>query len=77
MELNFNFWYLILISIDIATIFMSSDIGGDVFLFPLSMLWLKFEPRVAIGTALANELCGFSSDQLKGSGHLKFTLNSA
>ncbi len=40
---------------------MSSGIGGAVFFSPLLMLWLKLDPRIAIGTALATELFGFGS----------------
>ena len=43
---------------------MSSGIGGAVFFSPLFMLGLKLDPRIAIGAALANELCGFSSGLL-------------
>lgn len=45
----------------IATIAMSTGIGGAVFFSPLFMLVLKLEPSVAIGTALITELFGFSS----------------
>jgi uncharacterized membrane protein YfcA len=61
MELTFEYWYLFPISILIATISMSSGIGGAVFFSPLLMLWLKLDPREAIGAALATELFGFSS----------------
>ena len=61
MELSFEYWYLLPISILIATISMSSGIGGAVFFSPLFMLGLKLEPRIAIGAALASELAGFGS----------------
>lgn len=61
MEFTFDYWYLFPISIIIATISMSSGIGGAVFFSPLFMLALKLEPRIAIGAALATELAGFSS----------------
>lgn len=61
MELTFEFWYLFPISLLIATIAMSSGIGGAVFFSPLFMLALKLEPGVAIGTALATEFFGFTS----------------
>jgi uncharacterized membrane protein YfcA len=61
MELTFEFWYLLPISILIATISMSSGIGGAVFFSPLLMLALKLDPRIAIGAALATEVAGFSS----------------
>ena len=61
MQFTFEFWYLFPISILIATISMSSGIGGAVFFSPLLMLALKLEPRIAIGAALATEFFGFSS----------------
>ncbi len=61
MEYTFDFWYLFPISILIATISMSSGIGGAVFFSPLFMLGLKLDPRIAIGAALATELFGFGS----------------
>jgi len=61
MELSFQYWYMFPISIVIATIAMSSGIGGAVFFSPIFILWLKLEPTVAIGTALITELFGFSS----------------
>jgi len=61
MELSFQYWYLLPISILISTIAMSSGIGGAVFFSPLFMLALKLEPSIAIGAALATELFGFGS----------------
>jgi len=61
MEVTFEFWYLFPIAIIIATIAMSSGIGGAVFFSPLFMIALKLDPRIAIGAALVTELFGFSS----------------
>lgn len=61
MEFTFDFWYLFPASILIATIAMSSGIGGAVFFSPLFMLALKLEPKIAVGAALITELFGFSS----------------
>ena len=61
MELTSEFWYLFPVSIVIATLAMSSGIGGAVFFSPLFILVLKLEPKIAIGAALATELFGFSS----------------
>lgn len=58
---SIEFWYLFPVSILIATIAMSTGIGGAVFFSPLFMLVLKLDPIVAIGTALITELFGFSS----------------
>ena len=54
-------WYLLPTSVVIATIAMSSGIGGAVFFAPLFILVLQLEPTVAIGAALITELFGFSS----------------
>ncbi len=59
--MTFDNWYLFPISILIATTAMASGIGGAVFFSPLFMLVLRLEPVVAVGTALATELFGFSS----------------
>lgn len=61
MELTFEFWYLLPISIIIASIAMSSGVGGAVFFSPLFILALKLDPKIAIGTALATEFFGFTS----------------
>jgi hypothetical protein len=61
MELTMQFWYLLPISIAIATIAMSSGIGGAVFFSPLFMIGLGLEPNIAIGAALVTELFGFGS----------------
>lgn len=57
----YELWYLLPISIIIATIAMSSGIGGAVFFSPLFMLGLNMEPHIAIGASLATELFGFGS----------------
>ena len=67
MELTIQFWYLLPISIAIATIAMSSGIGGAVFFSPLFMIGLGLEPNIAIGAALATELFGFGSGLVFGS----------
>ena len=61
MELSTELWYLLPLSIVIATIAMSSGIGGAVFFSPIFMLVLKLDPVVAVGAALITELFGFSS----------------
>ena len=61
MELTLDFWYLLPISIAVATIAMASGVGGAVFFTPIFLLWLKFEPPVAVGIALTTELFGFGS----------------
>lgn len=48
-------------AIIIASIAMSSGIGGAVFFAPILMLGLKLDPIVAVGISLAIELFGFGS----------------
>ena len=64
MSLTFEYWFLLPISILIATTAMASGIGGAVFFSPLFILGLELEPSVAVGTALTTELFGFSSGLL-------------
>jgi len=59
--LTLEYWYLLPVSIVIATVAMASGIGGGVFFSPLFILALKLEPSVAVGTALITQLFGFSS----------------
>jgi len=61
MELIVEFWFLFPISILVATIAVSSGIGGAVFFSPLFMLILNLSPKLAIGTALITGLFGFTS----------------
>lgn len=64
MEFSFALWYLFPLAILIATVAMSSGIGGAVFFAPLFMLGLKIDPVTAVGAALATELFGFSSGMI-------------
>lgn len=61
MEIIWDIWYLFPVSILIATIAMSTGIGGAVFFSPIFMLVLKLEPTVAVGAALITEFFGFGS----------------
>ncbi len=64
MSIDPSLWYLFPASILIATVAMSTGIGGAVFFSPLFMLVLKLDTSVAVGTALATELFGFGSGLL-------------
>ncbi len=61
MELSFEYWYFLPMAIVIASIAMSSGIGGAVFFSPILMIVLKLNPVVAVGISLILELFGFSS----------------
>ena len=54
-------WWLFPVSIVIATIAMSSGIGGAVFFSPLFLVVMGLSPSIAIGSALITELFGFGS----------------
>jgi len=54
-------WWLFPLSICIATIAMSSGIGGAVFFSPVFLLLLGLSPTIAIGSALITEFFGFTS----------------
>lgn len=59
MELTY--WYLFPIAILIATLASSAGIGGATFFSPFLLIVLGLPPEVAIGTALATEVFGFTS----------------
>ena len=58
---SLELWWLFPASIVIATIAMSTGIGGAVFFSPIFLIILKLDPAIAIGTALITEFFGFSS----------------
>lgn len=57
----FDNWFMFPISIVIATIAMSSGVGGATFFAPIFLLGLGLEPEVAIGVGLITEVFGFTS----------------
>ena len=64
MMITAEYWYLLPISVMIATVAMTSGIGGAVFFAPIFMIWIRLEPSVAVGTALITELFGVGSGVL-------------
>jgi uncharacterized membrane protein YfcA len=61
IELLAEYWYLLPLSIAIATLAMATGIGGAVFFSPLFMIGLDLSPHTAVGAALLTELFGFAS----------------
>ena len=59
--MTFQYWYLLPISILVATTAMASGVGGATFFSPIFILLLRLPPDVAIGTALITEVFGFAS----------------
>ena len=59
--MSFDNWFMFPISILIATIAMSSGVGGAIFFAPILLLGLGLPPEVAIGVGLITEVFGFTS----------------
>ncbi|NIR47699.1 sulfite exporter TauE/SafE family protein [candidate division KSB1 bacterium] len=59
--MNLEFWYMLPISVAIATVAMASGVEGATFFTPLFILALGLSPEVAIGTGLITEVFGFAS----------------
>lgn len=59
--MSLEFWFMLPISIVIATIAMASGVEGATFFSPLFILALRLPPEIAIGTALITEVFGFAS----------------
>jgi uncharacterized membrane protein YfcA len=59
--MTLQYWYLLPVSILVATTAMASGVGGATFFSPIFILLLRLPPDVAIGTALITEVFGFAS----------------
>ncbi len=59
--MDFTYWYMLPISILIASVANGAGVGGATFFSPLFVLVLGLQPQVAIGTALITEVFGFAS----------------
>ena len=59
--MSLQYWYMLPVSIIIATIATASGVGGATFFAPLFMLALRIPPEVAVGAALITEVFGFAS----------------
>ena len=59
--MSLEFWYMLPVGIVIATIAMSSGVGGATFFSPLFILGLGLSPELAVGSGLVVEVFGFSS----------------
>lgn len=56
-----EYWFMLPISVVIATVAMASGVEGATFFAPLFLLGLGLPPDVAIGTGLITEVFGFGS----------------
>jgi uncharacterized membrane protein YfcA len=59
--MSLEYWFMLPVSILIATTAMASGVEGATFFSPLFILALRLPPEVAIGTALTTEVFGFAS----------------
>lgn len=59
--MNLQYWYMLPVSILIATTAMASGVEGGTFFASVFILALHLPPDVAIGTALITEVFGFAS----------------
>lgn len=59
--MSYEYWFMLPVSILVATIAMASGVEGATFFSPLFILALRLPPEVAIGTALVTEVFGFAS----------------
>lgn len=59
--MSLEYWFMLPVSILVATIAMASGVEGATFFSPLFILALRLPPEVAIGTALTTEVFGFAS----------------
>ncbi|MDQ4106368.1 MAG: sulfite exporter TauE/SafE family protein [Actinomycetota bacterium] len=61
MTLDLEFWFMLPVSVLIATTAMASGVEGATFFSPLFILALGLPSEVAIGTGLITEVFGFGS----------------
>ncbi len=59
--MSLQYWYMLPVSILVATTAIASGVGGATFFSPIFILFLGLPPDVAIGTALITEVFGFTS----------------
>ncbi len=59
--MSFEYWFMLPISVLVATVAMASGVEGATFFAPIFMLGLGLPPEVAIGTGLITETFGFAS----------------
>ncbi len=59
--MDLSYWYLVPVSVVIASVANGAGVGGATFFSPLFVLVLRLNPQVAVGTALVTEVFGFAS----------------
>jgi hypothetical protein len=59
--MTLEYWFLFPVGLLVASVAMSSGVGGSNFWIPIYLLWLRLEPRVAFWMSLLTMLFGFGS----------------
>ncbi len=59
--MTLDYWYMLPVSILVATTAMASGVEGATFFAPIFILALRLPPEVAIGVGLITEVFGFAS----------------
>jgi len=59
--MSLEYWYMLPVSILVATVAMASGVGGATFFAPILIIGLRLPPEVAIGIGLITEVFGFAS----------------
>lgn len=60
-HITLTYWYMLPVSMLVATTAMASGVEGATFFAPIFMLALRLSPEVAIGVGLITEVFGFAS----------------
>ncbi|MBI6545516.1 MAG: sulfite exporter TauE/SafE family protein [Cyanobacteria bacterium NC_groundwater_1444_Ag_S-0.65um_54_12] len=71
MVLHSTYWFMLPISVLVATIAMLTGVGGAKFFTPLFLLALRLKPEVAFATALLTQSFGFLSGLFAYASHGK------
>jgi uncharacterized protein len=63
--MSLEYWFMFPVAIIVATIAMSTLVGGATFFSPLFILILGLEPRIAIAVALMTQFFGFTTGLIR------------
>jgi uncharacterized protein len=64
IAMTLEYWYMLPLSVLVATVAMASGVGGATFFAPILLLGLRLPPDIAIGVGLITQLFGFASGLL-------------
>ena len=63
--MSFEYWFMFPVGMMVATMAMSTLVGGATFFSPLFILILGLEPHVAVATALMIQVFGFTTGLIR------------